>query len=67
MRLDKNYYIKQSFNEAADHRSQYKRMSAEVQSDTFRFMMEAAYGFVDLPWPKMDKQHFEKKSPTEER
>ncbi len=55
MRLDKNYYIKQSFNEAADHRSQYKRMSAEVQSDTFRFMMEAAYGFVDLPWPKMDK------------
>lgn len=62
MRLDKNYYIKQSFNEAADHPSQYKKISAEVQSDTFLFVMEAAYGFVDLPWPKMDKQHFEKKS-----
>lgn len=61
MRLDKNYYIKQSFNEAADHRSQYKRMSAEVQSDTFRFMMEAAYGFVDLSWQGMNKDHFEKK------
>ena len=62
MRLDKNYYIKQSFNEAADHPSQYKKISAEVQSDTFLFVMEAAYGFVGLPWPKMDKQHFEKKS-----
>lgn len=62
MRLDKNYYIKQPFNEAADHQSQYKKISAEVQSDTFLFVMEAVYGFVDLPWPKMDKQHFEKKS-----
>lgn len=63
MCLDKNYYIKQTFNEAADHQSQYKKMSSEAQSNTFRFMMEAADGFVGLPWPRMDKNHFEKEKP----
>ena len=62
MRLDKKYLIKQSFSEAADHQVRYKKMNAKEQSDTFRFMMEAAYGFVGLPWPRMDKNHFEKKS-----
>lgn len=62
MRLDKNYFRKHSFAKASDHQSNYKRMSDEERSEAFHYMMQATYSFVGLPWPTMDKQHFEKKS-----
>jgi len=61
MRLDKSYYKKHSFKEASEHQSLYNKMSGTNLSATFLFMMQAAFGFTDSPWPKMDKHFFEKR------
>ncbi len=61
MRLDKNYFAKHSYTKASEHQSHYKKMSSEDLSAAFLFMMQAAFGFTDLPWPRMDKQFFEKR------
>ena len=61
MRLDKKYFTKQSFEHATEQQSHYRRMNSEDLSAAFLFMMQAAFGFTDLPWPRMNKQVFEKR------
>lgn len=62
MKLDKKAFTIQSFEEAADHQKHYKSLSEEDKCDVFLHLMQAAYGFVDSKWPKMDKNHFEVRS-----
>lgn len=61
MRLDKTLYTKQSFSAAANHQKHYDMMNDEERAESFIMMMQAAFGFVNKAWPKMDKQYFQKR------
>ena len=62
MRLDRSYYRKQSFEQAADHQSEYLSMNEEELSEAFFVLMQASFGFVGQPWPRMEKSLFIKRS-----
>jgi hypothetical protein len=55
MRMDKSYFKKQSFVEAAHHQKYYRQLSEKERAEVFLKMMQAAYGFVGENFPKMEK------------
>jgi hypothetical protein len=55
MRMDKSYFKKQSFEEAADHQKYYQQLSEKEKAAVFLKMMQAAYGYVGEELPKMEK------------
>jgi len=59
MKTDKAAFTIQSFEDAADHQKHYKNLPDEEKKDLFFRLMQAAYGFLEKDWPKMDKNHFE--------
>ena len=58
MKMDRTLFKRQSFSQAADHQSIYRDVSAQEQSENFKYLMSVAFGFVGKPWPKMEKQKF---------
>lgn len=65
MKLDKTKFIKQSHIEAANHQHEYNKMSDEEKEESFLLLMQASFGFVNQPLPKMDKTFFIKRSHDE--
>ncbi len=65
MKLDKTKFIKQSYADAADHQLEYDKMSAKEKEESFFLLMQASFGFVNQPWPKMDKTYFIKRTHDE--
>jgi hypothetical protein len=61
MRLDRTYFRKQTFEQAADHRSDYLSMNEAERSEAFFILMQASFGFVGEPWPRMEKNVFKKR------
>jgi len=61
MKMDKTYFIKQSFIKAENHQEYYKTLSIEEQFEVFHYLMRVAYGFVGKPWTKGDKKYFSKR------
>ncbi|MDX2191033.1 MAG: hypothetical protein SFY32_14325 [Bacteroidota bacterium] len=37
----------------------YAHLTEKEQNDVFQYLMSVAYGFVNKPWPKMDRTKFE--------
>jgi len=62
MKIDKKAFTIQTFEQAADHQRYYKTLSEEEKKDLFFKLMQAAYGFVNHEWPRMDKNHFEERT-----
>jgi hypothetical protein len=58
MQMDRTAFKQQSFRQAAEHKSAYGNAPVEEQAQHFKYLMGVAFGFVDKPWPKMDKQQF---------
>lgn len=58
MQMDRTAFKQQSFRDAADHQSAYRTMITKEQAESFRYLMSVAFGFVDRPWPKMEKHYF---------
>jgi hypothetical protein len=65
MRLEKDIFKKQSFQEAADHQPAYQAMDATTRVKTFHYLMSVSYGFVGQACPRMDKQLFQKRRHNE--
>jgi hypothetical protein len=61
MRLDKQYFKKQSFASASDHQPVYHEMSEKERSEVFLVLMQAAFGFAGSNWPAMEKAVFNKR------
>jgi hypothetical protein len=58
MQIDRTAFKQQSFRQAADHQSDYRKASGEEQAETFKYLMSVAFGFVGKPWPEMEKEYF---------
>jgi hypothetical protein len=60
LKLDKTIFTKQSHQDANDHQKHYNKMSEAERVEAWWLMMRMAYGYVDKPWPRMDKTIFKK-------
>jgi hypothetical protein len=62
MKFDKTVFAKQSFQAANDaHQSTYQLMNEEEKTAVFHYLMSVSYGFLGKPWPKIDKEYFNKR------
>lgn len=48
----------QSFEDASKHQREYNKMTDREKSESFFLLMQTNFGFVNQPWPKMDKTYF---------
>jgi hypothetical protein len=62
VKLDRNSFSKQSFQEAAEHQSAYREMSVTERGQSFKYLMQINYGFLGQKWPRMDKQIYSRRS-----
>jgi hypothetical protein len=60
MKLDKTIFKKQSHQKASNHQQHYNKMSESERAEAWWLLMRMAYGYVDKPWPRMDKTIFKK-------
>ena len=56
--MDKQYFKKQSFEEADNQKEYWKSKSVEERLATAAEMTKAAYGLIGQPFKGMDKTYF---------
>ena len=58
-RLDKTAFKAMSFEEADKEMNHTENLSYQERVRKFNYLMSVAYGFLNNPWPRMDKTVFE--------
>ncbi|MEZ5031424.1 MAG: hypothetical protein R2787_08475 [Saprospiraceae bacterium] len=56
--FDRSAFVQQTVQEAADHQSSYRKMSAEERQKVWWMLMAAAFGFTGKEKPVLDRTVF---------
>ena len=58
-KLDRSAFKMLTFEEAATEMQDSKSLSQEERFRQFNYLMSVAFRFMNKPWPRMDRNHFE--------